>query len=157
MHPAGAVVAAPAHNAEQLQAIFVQKTQATVSNVFQLVVTTLMTRVPQMKPHEFVAEFVDSKNAELASLDNRTDRFFKKVVGFVTMDINQKIPPQCINPIFERIGRETGKANLLQSFIQGLALPPTKTLIHELDAINTKMIDDVLAAEEAPQHSARVN
>lgn len=119
------------------QKAFENKANETVQKVVSEVLRALITG-NQMEWPQFVATYISPKQQALAEMDERTSKFFRKM-----MDV--------INPMFADIAPSFNKFKTVsqdpeidKKLIEGIALPHVKTMIADLDKIERSIVDNVI-------------
>lgn len=124
------------------QKAFVQKATQTVSKVVSEVLKTV-TEARMMKWPEFVATYINPKQQALKEMDERTSKFFMKMMDAINPGVDAVPTLKMSIQFFGIIAQDPliGK-----KLVEGIALPHVKTMIAELDAIKPSIVDDVIAS-----------
>jgi hypothetical protein len=124
------------------QQAFVTKAGQIVARVVFQALTTLV-QSSKMEPAQFIATHIEPMQKPLSELDERTSRFFRKMMEAINPAIDSIPTLKSSFQIFETV---TGETQLCKKFVEGIALPHVKTMINELDAIQPSIVDDVIAS-----------
>lgn len=95
-------------------------------------VLTLLISTKNMDVNTFVDKYVTSKQEELSHLDDRTNKFFKKMMVAINDKIDS-LPEIPASLILFQIA--VGDQELREKFLKATALPTVKKLIEEFDEI----------------------
>ncbi|CAF23566.1 hypothetical protein [Candidatus Protochlamydia amoebophila] len=136
-------VAATATQSEEMnpnQKVFVDKATQTVSRVVIEVLKTV-TESGTMKWPEFVATHIDLKQQALSEMDERTSKFFVKMMDGINPAVDD-VPR--LKMSFQVFGMVVQDPQIGKKLVEGIALPHIKTMIVELDVIKPSIVDDVI-------------
>ncbi len=123
------------------QEVFISKTQATCQTVVKEVFAAIVNSA-NMAPRSLVDTVITPKQATLSTLDERTAKFFNKIMGTISGNLN-KVPQFAF--FFAQIEAATKENNLGKKLAEGIALPHIRTLIGELDAVDRNIVDTLIA------------
>lgn len=99
----------------------------------------------KMSPSDFVRTEIAPRQAPLSMLDERTSRFFKKMMGAVNEEIDKRAGlPQG----FAMLAMSLGDSEIRKKMLEGIALPHVKRLMIDLDGMKTSIIDNIIKNDE---------
>lgn len=96
----------------------------------------------QMAPAAFIATHIVPKQEALTQLDERTSKFFHKMMNAINEELYKNSATTTVLVVFEILAQ---KAQIKQTLVEGIALPHVKKLIVDLDKIKTSIVDDINA------------
>jgi hypothetical protein len=137
-----AVAATPIQSEEMNpnQKAFMDKANQTVSLVVNKV-KKIITDSFKMKYSKFVATHIDPWQLALSEMDERTSKFFKKMMDAINPSI-ENVP--IITIFLQGVGKVVNDPQIHQKLVEGIALPFVKTMIVELDRFKPSIVDDVI-------------
>lgn len=137
-----AVAAAQQEKMSPKQKAFVEKAQQTVNRVVIELLKTIA-ESSSMKWPMFVATFITPKQQALSEIDDRTCKFFIKMMDAINPSV-EAVPLLMMS--FQTFGAIAQDAQIGKKLVEGIALPHVKTLIAELDQISPSIVEDVINA-----------
>jgi translation initiation factor 2B subunit (eIF-2B alpha/beta/delta family) len=132
-------ISIPVTNLQQDVADKLTKTTIKVTRDFLL----LMISSHKMDAKTFVDTHVTPKQAPLSQIDERTSKFFQKMMQAVNEQIDQF--PSYLES-FVKLQQATEDADIRKKLLEGIAFPSVKELITDLDGIKPSIIDDIIEA-----------
>lgn len=123
------------------QVIFTKKMQDAVLKIATEVLNVVKNSF-NMKMTDFIKDVVTPKQAALTELDERTSKFFQKVLGPVNMLLDAN---EATKKGFSILEMFSADEQIRKKVVEGVALPSVKELIKELDSVNPNIINDVLS------------
>lgn len=132
--------------AEEAAPTDLQKTVAgKITKVVIAVVGEIFKTIQQskLKPKDFVDTYVTPKQAALKEIDERTSKFFQKVI---CTPVNAMIDMTGLSPFFETLAKNTGVEDIRKQIVEGFAYPKAKELLDELDKMKPTIVDDLIAS-----------
>jgi hypothetical protein len=127
----------------ELQQTVATKLSQTAIGVVRDVILIIMNS-RNLSPEDFVKAQVTPGQAPLAEIDERTGKFFRKMMGAINEELD-KVPT--LSESFVQLASHVKDSHIRQKLVEGIALPRIKELITDLDSIKTSIIDDIIAAD----------
>ncbi len=124
------------------QNAFVNKANHTVVLVVKELLTTIG-EARTMKWPEFVVTYISPKQQALVEMDERTGKFFRKMMDAINPSV-MAIPT--LSASFQLFRLISGDPEIDKKLIEGISLPHVKNMITELDAIKPSIVNDVITS-----------
>ena len=123
--------------------VMVKLTQTVAKINFEVLVMVKMNE--KSDPKLFVETFITPKQAALTQLDERTNKFFQKVMTPVNAGITQ-LPS--LPPFFQKLGEypAINDPDIGNKLVRGIALPHVKNLMVEFDRESPTIVNDLIGA-----------
>lgn len=133
----------------EFQQSIADKLSATVLAIAREIFQTVLDSVAITPPQGFIDIHVTPKQAALSGLDERTTKFFNKIMDAVYEEIVKlpllqgRIPFTTALSMLSIISNDQ---NITKKLAEGIALPHVKTLLTELDNIKPSIVDELNGA-----------
>lgn len=124
----------------------VNKITNTIKGVICKVITVLMyAKSSNSNKEDFEKLNIKPYQDKFKDLDERTNKFFQKMMTNVNISVDSAIINPQFAPIFESL--TTTYVNLRKSFLESMAIDPVKTLITDFDQVKTSIVDGINNSE----------
>lgn len=94
-----------------------------------------------MTPQMYVETQITPKLAPLSDIDERTNKFFQKLMEPINLSLNA-IPS--VSNGFAMLASFTNDPEIRDKVVKGVAFPFIKELMIDLDNIKTSIVDDMI-------------